>query len=119
MPLNTQINFDVVVATTQAQLGLVADDHSDHRSLKLAGIAALTLGDSVIPVALIKSKAFSLNRLYLKDGKVRVSREAVGGAVIPMNFNDDVKAAVDDYNDQVANSRMEVGSLQQIQYFSF
>lgn len=91
--------------------GVAWDDHNGGSEIKLKGVAALVIDDKAIPVGLHDSDYFSLNRLYLKDGKVHLSRESVGGTLFPVNFSD-LWECIIDYNEKQITNKFSCGTLE-------
>lgn len=92
--------------------GVIWDDHNGGSEGKLFGLAALFTGKEVIPVALHKADYFSLNRVYLKDGKVHLSDESVAGTLFPVNFAGDVWDCINDYNEKQIGNKFSCGTLE-------
>jgi hypothetical protein len=92
--------------------GVIWDDHNGGSEGKLFGLAALFTGKEVIPVGLHKADYFSLNRVYLKDGKVHLSDESVAGTLFPVNFDGDVWDCINDYNEKQAGNKFSCGTLE-------
>lgn len=93
--------------------GVVWDDHNGGSEGKLVGLAALVLDDKVVTVGLHKADFFSLNRVYLKDGKVHLSADSVGGTLFPTNFKD-LWDCINDYNDKQINNKFSCGTLENV-----
>lgn len=93
--------------------GVIWDDHNGGFESKLAGLAALVLGDKVVAVGLHKADFFSLNRVYLKDGKVHLSADSVGGTLFPVNFKD-LWDCINDYNEKQVNNKFSCGTLENV-----
>jgi hypothetical protein len=91
--------------------GVIWDDHNDGSEGKLIGMAALVKGDQVIPVGLHKADFFSLNRVYLEDGKVHLSRESVAGVLFPVHHRD-IWECINDYNEKQVNNKFSCGTLE-------
>jgi len=91
--------------------GVIWDDHNGGYESKLMGCAALVAGDKIHAVGLHDADFFSLNRLYLKDGKVHLSTESVGGVLFPVNFKD-VWDCINDYNEKQINNPFSCGTLE-------
>jgi len=73
-------NYDyaaIVNGITEAH-GFIGDDSDPTTRAMLSGVALLHREGTVTPVALFDDESFTLNEVYLKDGKVRLSRRAVG-----------------------------------------
>lgn len=96
-----------------ASNGVIWDDHNGGFESKLAGLAALVNGDKVIAVGLHKSDYFSLNRVYLKDGKVHLGVESVGGVLFPINHRD-LWECINDYNEKQIGNRFSCGTLENV-----
>lgn len=92
--------------------GVIWDDHNGGFESKLFGMAALFTGKEVIPVGLHKADYFSLNRVYMKDGKVHLSDESVAGTLFPVNFDGDVWDCINDYNEKQAGNKFSCGTLE-------
>lgn len=93
--------------------GVIWDDHNGGSESKLVGLAALVLGDKVVAVGLHKTDFFSLNRVYLKDGKVHLSADSVGGTLFPVNFKD-LWDCINDYNDKQVTNKFSCGTLENV-----
>lgn len=93
--------------------GVIWDDHNGGFESKLVGLAALVLGDKVVAVGLHKADFFSLNRVYLKDGKVHLSADSVGGTLFPVNFKD-LWDCINDYNDKQVTNKFSCGTLENV-----
>lgn len=91
--------------------GKVWDDHHDGREITLAGLAALSKDGKITAVGLHDADHFSLNRVYLKDGVVHLSRDSVAGVLFPVNFNGDLLLTVVKYNEQQVNNEFSCGTL--------
>lgn len=102
--------FEVSNALIKSE-GVIWDDHNGGFESKLIGLAALFNGKEVIPVGLHSGDYFSLNRVYLKDGKVHLSDESVAGVLFPVNFRD-VWDCINDYNDKQAGNKFSCGTLE-------
>jgi len=96
-----------------ASNGVIWDDHNGGFESKLAGLAALVNGDKVTAVGLHKSDYFSLNRVYLKDGKVHLGVESVGGVLFPINHRD-LWECINDYNEKQIGNRFSCGTLENV-----
>lgn len=72
-------NYSVIVDGVNKSNGFIDDDHDPLNRAMLSGIALLHRNGDVTPVGLFDDEHFSLNEIYLKDGKVRLSRRSVGG----------------------------------------
>ncbi|MNG47132.1 hypothetical protein D3C79_49990 [compost metagenome] len=74
-------NYDyaaIVKAVNEAH-GFIGDDNDPITRAMVSGIALLHRDGVVTPVGLFDEEHFTLNEVYLKDGKVRLSRRSVGG----------------------------------------
>lgn len=112
--------YDEVLAAISANNGLVLNDHkSSVGTIRPWGIAALVLGDKCIPVALCDSKYFCLNLMYVEDGKAHVSRDAVGGVVIPQDYDMNVGEAIRAYNHDQDSNRFSSGRLEHVVQFIY
>lgn len=112
--------YSEVLEAIKAHSGLVIDDHrSGCGTIRLCGIAALVLDDKCIPVALCDSRYFSLNRMYVEDGKAHVGRDSVGGVVIPQNHDMNVAEAIKAYNLEQDTNRFSSGKLQNVVQFIY
>lgn len=91
--------------------GVIWDDHNGGSESKLLGVAALVAGDVAITVGLHKADYFSLNRVYLKDDKVHLSADSVGGTLFPVNFKD-LWDCINDYNEKQVGNKYSCGTLE-------
>lgn len=111
--------YNAVLAALKATNGAALDDHkAEGTTLQLAGVAALVKGEKIIPVALCNSRYFSVNLMYVEDGKAHIDRSSVGGAVMPMEHNMDVLEAVKAYNQAQADFPFSSGQLEHIFMFN-
>lgn len=113
-------NFNALVEVLKQNNGRVVDDHQGRteENYTLAGVAALVKGDRVRAVALCNSRYFSVNEMYLEDGKVHISRTSIGGAVMPMDYNMDIVRAVEGYNTDQAGYPFSSGQLEHVFMFN-
>lgn len=102
--------FEISNALIKSE-GAAWDDHNGGSEIKLKGMAALVIGDQAIPVGLHHGDYFSLNRVYLKDGKVHLSQESVGGTLFPANFSD-LWECIIDYNEKQVGNKFSCGTLE-------
>jgi len=77
----TNTNFAALIEAINATAGMIGDDHTQGGHIKVAGIALMTKGEQLIPVPLFNDSHFSLNELYLRDGKAAVTCASVGGVI--------------------------------------
>jgi hypothetical protein len=115
----TAANMNNITEIVVANNGHIVDDHRDTGTLKIAGVALLLKAgqDEGFVVALCDSKYFSLNRMYIKEGKVHVSRDSVAGAVVPMKYENSLTQAIDAFNAEQLDNRFTNGSLTNVVLF--
>lgn len=107
-------NFETIVAVINHTKGRILDDHGG--GMTVAGIAELVKGESRIPVPLVNSHYFSLNRLYMDDRDFpHVSRESVGGVVV-IDTGCLLADAVEDYNTKQVGAIYSCGNLENVHY---
>lgn len=102
--------FEISDALIKSE-GVIWDDHNGGSESKLVGMAALFTGKEVIPVGLHSADFFSLNRVYLKDGKVHLSSESVAGVLFPVNHRD-LWECINDYNEKQVGNKFSCGTLE-------
>jgi hypothetical protein len=110
--------YEAILEVVKANDGVIADDHGQGRTLKIAGIAILRRANEErgVVVPLIETKVgFCLNNLYLQEGQVHVSRNSVGG-LIENGKHADLKSAVEAFNADQVDNQWTMGSLERIAY---
>jgi hypothetical protein len=114
-------HYETILELAKEAKGIIQDDHNQGRNkITLAGVAIFRKEGSSKDghvVGLYNSKAFCLNGLYVDDGEVHVSTFSVGGTVLPMDHEGDVKAAVEAFNASQADNQWSMGTLDRAVYF--
>lgn len=124
--MSSHFEFARIVAAVNAQSGFVGDDHGVGNNAVLSGVALLHVNGKVYPVALHDDEYYSINELYIRDGKARLSRRAVGGVAYGAR---DLKDSVVEFNDMHSRNengpmfltnfhRMRLGTLMPVQLFT-
>jgi len=98
----TNTNFAALIEAINATAGMIGDDHTQGNHIKVAGIALMTKGEQLIPVPLFDVSHFSLNELYLRDGKAAVTCASVGGVISKQR--DTLEQAVLKFNEAQAGA---------------
>ncbi|MNM08983.1 hypothetical protein D3C81_190630 [compost metagenome] len=117
---DTMAKFEELVELVKQNFGRVIDDHQGRteENYTVAGVGALVQGDRVRAVALCNSRYFSVNHMYVQDGKVHISRTSIGGAVMPMNHNMSISEAIEAYNEEQSKYPFSSGQIQEVHLIS-
>ena len=73
---NTKQDYAAIVAAVTKAHGFIHDDQDPTAKAGLTGIALLHNDGRIYPVGLFDDEYFTLREVYLKDGKVRLSRRS-------------------------------------------
>lgn len=112
----TNTNFAALIEAINATAGMIGDDHTRGGNIKVAGVALMTNGDQLIPVPLLDDAYFSLNELYMRDGKAAVTCASVGGVV--HKNRDTLEQAVLKFNEEQAGAVFTPNFLVDVHLFN-